>query len=159
MQPLVLAVQNGLALRDLGAGTAASTFFRSLGGALGVATLGAILATQLEAELKRLMPPAIAQLPAAVRAQYAGQEFSIQKPATVLALPDPMREAVQQAFVNALGPVFLTSALVTMIGIVLTLMLPDKELHGAEGPPKPKLDEEDDELAAAEMEANAAMMV
>ncbi|HEY2795189.1 MAG TPA: MDR family MFS transporter, partial [Micromonosporaceae bacterium] len=42
MQPLVLAVQNVLDLRDMGSGTAAATFFRSLGGAVGVAALGAV---------------------------------------------------------------------------------------------------------------------
>ena len=47
MQPLVLAVQNDLALKDMGAGTAASTFFRSLGGAVGVAALGAVLSNKL----------------------------------------------------------------------------------------------------------------
>ena len=47
MQPLVLAVQNVLELKDMGAGTAASTFFRSLGGAVGVAALGAVLSNKL----------------------------------------------------------------------------------------------------------------
>ncbi len=46
MQTLVLAVQNGLARGDLGVGTSAITFFRTLGGAIGASVLGAILIEQ-----------------------------------------------------------------------------------------------------------------
>jgi EmrB/QacA subfamily drug resistance transporter len=43
MQTLILAVQNGLSRSDLGVGTSAVTFFRTLGGAIGASVLGAIL--------------------------------------------------------------------------------------------------------------------
>jgi EmrB/QacA subfamily drug resistance transporter len=43
MQTLVLSVQNGLSHRYMGVGTASVTFFRTLGGAVGSAVLGAIL--------------------------------------------------------------------------------------------------------------------
>jgi EmrB/QacA subfamily drug resistance transporter len=43
MQILVLAVQNGLSRSELGVGTSAVTFFRTLGGAIGSSVLGAIL--------------------------------------------------------------------------------------------------------------------
>ena len=42
-QNLVLAVQNQVALRDMGAASSTVAFFRSLGGAAGVAALGALL--------------------------------------------------------------------------------------------------------------------
>jgi EmrB/QacA subfamily drug resistance transporter len=164
MQPLVLAVQNSLTLRDMGAGTAASTFFRSLGGSFGVAALGAVLSTQLNAQLERLVPPAIAQLPAPAQAalQQASGTFSVNEPEKIIKLPDVLKDAVQTAFVNALGPVFLTAAVVSLIAVVLTLLMPNRELHGpGPGAPtaKPALEEEDDELAAAEMEAKAATML
>lgn len=47
MQSLVLAVQNAVSVRDLGAGTSSATFFRSLGGSFGVAILGAVLSSRL----------------------------------------------------------------------------------------------------------------
>ncbi len=43
MQTLVLATQNSIERSDLGVGTSAITFFRTLGGAIGAAVLGAIL--------------------------------------------------------------------------------------------------------------------
>ena len=46
LQITVLAVQNALPLAELGVGTAAVTFFRTLGGAVGTAILGAVLLAQ-----------------------------------------------------------------------------------------------------------------
>ena len=46
MQTLILAVQNSIAYEFMGTGTAAITFFRTLGGAIGAAVLGAILIEQ-----------------------------------------------------------------------------------------------------------------
>jgi MFS family permease len=46
MQVLVLVVQNAVPREHLGAGTAAVTFFRTLGGAIGAAVLGAVLVLQ-----------------------------------------------------------------------------------------------------------------
>ncbi|HEX6392030.1 MAG TPA: MDR family MFS transporter [Acidimicrobiales bacterium] len=46
MQVLVLVVQNAVPRENLGAGTAAVTFFRTLGGAIGAAVLGAVLVLQ-----------------------------------------------------------------------------------------------------------------
>jgi EmrB/QacA subfamily drug resistance transporter len=46
MQTLILAVQNTIARADLGVGTSAITFFRTLGGAIGSSVLGAILIDQ-----------------------------------------------------------------------------------------------------------------
>ena len=43
MQTLVLAVQNSVPPQHMGAGTATITFFRTLGGAIGAAVLGAVL--------------------------------------------------------------------------------------------------------------------
>jgi len=47
MQNLVLAVQNSVAATDLGAATSAVTFFRSMGGTVGVSVLGAVLASRV----------------------------------------------------------------------------------------------------------------
>jgi len=48
MQNLVLATQNTVDVRQMGSATATVTFFRSLGGAAGVAALGAVLAHRVQ---------------------------------------------------------------------------------------------------------------
>jgi hypothetical protein len=49
MQMLIIAVQNAVEYHDLGVATSNAILFRSIGGSLGTALLGAILATRLEA--------------------------------------------------------------------------------------------------------------
>ena len=46
MQTLIIAVQNAISMQDMGVGTSAITFFRTLGGAVGAAVLGAVLLDQ-----------------------------------------------------------------------------------------------------------------
>jgi EmrB/QacA subfamily drug resistance transporter len=140
MQPLILAVQNVLDPADMGAGTATATFFRSLGGAVGVAALGAVLSNKL------------AGLPGGT---------SINDPAGIKKLPEGARHVVETVFTNALHPIFLTAGIVAALALVLSLALPDRELRGAApGTADPKkLEDEDRDTAAAEMETQAATMI
>ncbi|MGN9811086.1 MDR family MFS transporter [Micromonospora sp. BQ11] len=132
MQSLILAVQNAVSMRDLGAGTSSATFFRSLGGSFGVAILGALLSSRLTAELADRLPGAVAQLPPDQRAAAGGgADVSINDPATILALPDPVRAAVQVAFVESLHLVFLTTGLIAIVAVLVTLALPNEKLRGA----------------------------
>jgi EmrB/QacA subfamily drug resistance transporter len=148
MQPLVLAVQNDLEPQDMGAGTAASTFFRSLGGSVGVAALGAVLSNKLAA-MSAGAPAGGAKAP------------SINDPASIRALPAAARALIENTFVGALHPIFLTAGLVALIAVGLAILMPDKELRGvgAPAPSSDRLSDEDDEAAAMEMEAQASTMI
>ncbi|MEH0938353.1 MDR family MFS transporter [Micromonospora psammae] len=178
MQSLILGVQNAVDVRDLGAGTSSATFFRSLGGSFGVAILGAVLSSRLAGQLADRLPAAIAQLPPQQRAEVAasgGADISINDPATILALPGPVRAAIQAAFVESLQLVFLTAGLIAIVAVLVTLALPDDQLRGA-GPqgatggadplggkaPAPggkPLTKESKEEAAADMEAKSQTML
>ncbi|MEV4540605.1 MDR family MFS transporter [Micromonospora echinaurantiaca] len=178
MQSLILAVQNAVSMRDLGAGTSAATFFRSLGGAFGVAILGAVLSARLTSGLADRLPAAIAQLPPPEQAAVAasgGADISVNDPATIMALPAPVRAAVQTAFVESLDRVFLTAGVIAILAVLVTLALPDDRLRGA-GPegatggtdglggeaPAPggkSLTRESKEEAAAEMEAKSQTLL
>ncbi|MEV0730380.1 MDR family MFS transporter [Polymorphospora sp. NPDC050346] len=163
MQSLVLAVQNGVPPRDLGAGTSAVTFFRSLGGSFGVAILGAVLSARLTTELADRMPRAIAQLPPEQAAAFAGASstsFSVNEPSVILALPDPIRAAVQESFVDSLHVVFLVAGLIAIIAVAVTVLLPDHELRGAmPAASDDALRKEPHDDAAAEMEAKSQTMI
>ncbi|MEH0819253.1 MULTISPECIES: MDR family MFS transporter [unclassified Micromonospora] len=178
MQSLILAVQNAVDVRDLGAGTSAATFFRSLGGSFGVAILGAVLSSRLTGQLADRLPGAIAQLPPEQRAAVAaagGADISINDPATILALPGPVRAAIQAAFVESLDMVFLTAGLIAILAVLVTLALPNDELRGAgpqgatggadplggkaAAPGGKPLTRESKEEAAAEMEAKSQTML
>lgn len=60
MQNFVLAVQNAVPLRDIGAASSTVAFFRSLGGTIGVTVLGAVLARQVGAHLRDGASPQVA---------------------------------------------------------------------------------------------------
>ncbi|GHJ10542.1 hypothetical protein TPA0907_49090 [Micromonospora humidisoli] len=133
MQSLILGVQNAVDVRNLGAATSSATFFRSLGGSFGVAILGAVLSTRLASGLADRLPGAIAQLPPEQRAAVAGSgtNISINDPATILALPGPVRAAIQASFVESLHLVFLTTGLIALLAVLVTLALPNDQLRGA----------------------------
>src|SRR5215470_8162184 len=80
MPNLTTAIQNAVPQQDLGVATSAASFFRSLGGALGVALSGA----WMTARLHRL-------LPAEASVGSGAVERSI---AAISALPEPQRSAV-----------------------------------------------------------------
>src|SRR4029079_14925916 len=82
MQVLVLAVQNAVDYSDLGVATSSASLFRSMGGSLGTAALGAVFTARLTDELAgtpaasvsggAANPEAIQRLPLAVRDMYTG---------------------------------------------------------------------------------------
>jgi MFS family permease len=109
MQVLVLAVQNAVDRRDLGAATSALTFFRSMGGAVGVAVFGALLSHRL-----RELPPGRLGTPDAIHQ-----------------LPPAERGAVVDAFTEALHTVFLAAVPATLAGLIAVLFLPALRLHSA----------------------------
>ena len=119
MQVIVLVVQNDAPPRDIGVATSTATFFRSMGGSLGVALFGAIFAVTA-------LPRARAA-PAELAARLgAGVNIS---PDQVHALPAAIRDDFLHAFVAALSPVFLVGAAVTLVGFGLAWFLKEVPLR------------------------------
>ena len=117
MQNLVLAVQNNAAPADIGAASAVVTFFRSMGGSVGVSALGALLSAQVADKvtsgLARLGVP-------------ADSHRSHEIP-DLGALPGPVRGVFEHAFGSATGELFLVAtplAFVALIGGPLSVDLP-----------------------------------
>ena len=118
MQVLVLAVQNAAEARDLGTATSATSFFRSMGGAFGVAIFGSIFNSRLAAYLSELVPGGQID----TSALRAGPE-------ALRALPDDIRALVTDAFARALHVTFLWAIPVAAVGILLALALPERPLR------------------------------
>ena len=119
MQVVVLVVQNDAPPEHVGAATSTATFFRSMGGSMGVALFGAIFASRLTSEL--------AVLPGAAKAHLTGGIHI--SPEQVRALPPQLQLGFMQAFVEALQPVFLAGAGVTAATFVLALLLKEVPLR------------------------------
>ncbi|WP_205856460.1 MDR family MFS transporter [Phytoactinopolyspora endophytica] len=121
MQNLVLAVQNGLAYRDLGAGTSAVTFFRSLGGAAGVSVLGAILASHVT----DLINDGLKGNAAAGASTQTGGSTSLD----LSELPPSVRVVVEHAYGDGTALVFVIGAVVAVFAFVAVLFLRETALR------------------------------
>ncbi|MER5609042.1 MDR family MFS transporter [Micromonospora tulbaghiae] len=113
MQNLVLAVQNTVALKDIGAASASVAFFRSLGGTIGVSVLGAVLARRVTDRITHDL--AAAGIPTS--GGGGGSTLNLD------ALPEPVRQIVRAAYGDATGHIFLISAAIAVVGIVAALLL------------------------------------
>jgi predicted MFS family arabinose efflux permease len=121
MPNLVVAIQNAVLPSELGAATATSSFFRSLGGTFGVAMSGAIMTAQL-ARLGGSAPTGTGLSARALIDQGIEQ---------IALLPLSQREAVIAAYRHAIGITFLVGALITAAAFVLVLFLPEHPLKSS----------------------------
>ncbi len=120
MQVLVLAVQNAVAYSDLGVATSGATLFRSIGGSLGTATLGAIFSNRLRTELHRHLPAAVAA--------HAGNGAEVN-PQKIAHLPTVLRVDYLQAFTHSLSSVFLVASGVAVAAFVASWFIPELPLR------------------------------
>ena len=136
---LTLAVQNALPEDKLGAATSANQFFRQMGGTLGVGVFGAVLTARVRAGLPDLLE-GVGPLPDGSAAALADPNL----------LTDPVRLAavratlaptlggdgvarVEAALRGLLGrgvsEVFLLSAIVAVVALLVVVRLPSAELR------------------------------
>ena len=115
MQVLVLAVQNSVDYAELGVATSGATLFRSMGGSLGTALLGAIFTNRLADEL--------AGSPAADVGSGSIDPSALQR------LPAALRDTYTGAFTDALTTVFLVAAAIVLVAFVLSWMIEERPLR------------------------------
>jgi EmrB/QacA subfamily drug resistance transporter len=116
MQTSTLIAQNSIELRDIGAGTGASTFLRNMGSSLGVSLLGALYTNSLSNSLAGggALPGGSNQM----------------TPAALKTLPEPVRHAFQVAVTNGVTTLFTVAAAVAAVGIVVALFIRQVPLRG-----------------------------
>ncbi|GII23444.1 MFS transporter [Planosporangium mesophilum] len=117
MQNLVLAVQNTVALRDIGSASGTVTFFRSLGGTIGVSVLGAVLADRVATDIPKRMAEAGIRVPAGGGGAQTGT-------LDLHALPKPIVAIIRATYGDGIGHVFLISAVVAVLSVLAALALP-----------------------------------
>lgn len=130
MQILILAAQNAVGRTDLASVTSGVTFFRSLGGAVGVAAFGAILSNRLTTELVSLARAA--KLPLT-----GGSVPSLGSPEAIHRLPAPVLEIILEAFTRAMSAVFLVGVPIAVLGAVAALLLKEIPLRSAQAAAAP----------------------
>ncbi|HEY8295192.1 MAG TPA: MDR family MFS transporter, partial [Micrococcaceae bacterium] len=120
LQNLVLAVQNTVAARDIGAASGSVAFFRTVGGAAGVSVLGAVLGTHVtdlvNSGLRNLGVPA---------SGGSGSAASLD----VKDLPGPVAAVVRAAYGDGTALIFTIAAAAAVLALIAVLFIREVELR------------------------------
>ncbi|TWS22560.1 DHA2 family efflux MFS transporter permease subunit [Tsukamurella sputi] len=181
MQPLTLALQNILPPRDMGVSTAAATFFRQIGGTLGVAVFLSVLFSQMPHKMTTRMSDAAKdpEYTAALQRAAAGhegpaaQDFAaklihgdssavsgiMSDTSALQKLPDTLVHPLKSGFADSMDVVFLAVTILAAIGLVLVLFWKSVPLRTAAGveatTPEPGAAASPETIEAAEISAAA----
>ncbi|QLQ39778.1 MDR family MFS transporter [Micromonospora robiginosa] len=128
MQNLVLAVQNTVGTHELGAASSVVAFFRSLGGAVGVSALGALLGHRVTGYLA----DGLGRLGVPAPASGGGGALP-----DVHALPAPIRAVVESAYGHGAGDIFLAAAPFGLLALLAVVLIREVPLRRANTDPVP----------------------
>ena len=121
LQVLIIAVQNAVDYKDLGAATSGATFFRSIGGSFGTSVFGAIFSGVLAGDIAAALHGV--PLPSGLSASGGAS------PAVLEHLPAAIRDGYIAGYAQALHTVFLYAAPIAAVGFVLSLFLKEVPLR------------------------------
>ncbi|MFI7320491.1 MFS transporter [Streptomyces venezuelae] len=125
MQNLVLCTQNQVAPEDLGSASSTVTFFRSLGGAMGVSALGAIMANRITDYVK----DGITDLGPKAAAQFGHGGTGGGGIPDLDKIPEPFRTVMESAYGHGIADVFLIAAPMALIAFLITLFIKEVPLR------------------------------
>ena len=119
MQNLVLAAQNDVPAAELGATTSALTFFRSMGGSIGVSALGAVLANRVTTLFSEKFGGAAAGA--------SGQVPDLET------LPPEVLAIIKDIYGTATADLFLVGAPIAFLAVIAVLFIKEKPLSDLSG--------------------------
>jgi EmrB/QacA subfamily drug resistance transporter len=121
MATIVTPIQNAVEMRDMGVATSATTFCRSLGGAIGAALFGAILTSRLGVYLAEEM--------AGTGGATAGGEINTNDIQAIHALPEPFKTEVLTAYTHAITDIFLMAIPIIIVSLLVVVFLKEIPLR------------------------------
>ncbi|MFD9000758.1 MFS transporter [Streptomyces sp. NPDC059582] len=128
MQNLVLSTQNQVAPSDLGSASSTVTFFRSLGGAVGVSALGAIMSNRITHYVKDGLTALDPKYQAAAAGSGTGTIPDLG------ALPAPLRTLLESAYGHGIADVFLIASAAALVGFLVMLFIKEVPLRTSAAP-------------------------
>ncbi|MGV9506580.1 MFS transporter [Streptomyces tendae] len=124
MQNLVLCTQNQVAPSDLGAASSVVTFFRSLGGAVGVSVLGSVMSTRISHYASDTIGSLSPQEQAAAANASGGGAIPDMD-----MLPPGIREWLESAYGHGIADIFLIVAPIALLAFLVTLFIKEVPLR------------------------------
>lgn len=145
MQTLTIASQNAVPASEVGVATSSATFFRQMGGTLGVAFFLSILFTEVTNRASEIMDkikevimanPALMADPRNAILAEAGSDLGdkITNDSSFLEVISPeLAYPIKQAFAESASTVFLIAAVVMAVGFILSFFIKELELRTKSG--------------------------
>jgi EmrB/QacA subfamily drug resistance transporter len=124
MVPMLIAVQNAVPRRDLGIATSTVQFFRTIGGAVGVAVMGATMAHRLQGELGAALAAGRGTALAAELERLVAHPDLIVSPLTREALSPAVLAHIRLALASALHGVFVVGLVVALLALASAFLVP-----------------------------------
>ena len=140
-----IAVQNAVPHSFLGVATSATQFYRSLGGALGLAVLGSLMASRFASGLSASLSPSVRQaIPPNVLSDLSDNPQALVNPNALESLQATLGElgprgadlaqqlllALRTTLASAIGDVFLVSVVTVAVAFGATMFMRDLPLRG-----------------------------
>jgi len=125
MQNLVLSTQNQVAQKDLGAASSTVTFFRSLGGAMGVSALGAVMAHRITDYARG----GFADLGPHAAKAARGMGSAHSEIPDMNALPRPVRTVMESAYGHGIADIFLIAGGAAVLAFLIVLFIKEVPLR------------------------------
>ncbi|WP_406046107.1 MDR family MFS transporter [Micromonospora sp. NBC_00898] len=120
MQNLVLAAQNDVPAAELGAATSTLTFFRSMGGAIGVSALGAVLTNRVTSLF-------VDHFGAAATGGGSAKVPDLET------LPAPVLAVIRDIYGTATSDLFLVAAPIAFLAVLAVVFIKEKPLSTLTG--------------------------
>jgi len=146
----MIAVQNAVPYRVMGIATASVQFFRAVGGTLGLAIFGSLLASRFASNVETLMPAGVRQaLSPDVLSQLSSNPEALVDPHAVSKLQEifdglgpqgadlmqQLMHALREALAMAISDIFLLAVAAVAVGLIATALfreIPLRKHFGAE---------------------------
>lgn len=123
MLTLLIAVQQAVEKTQLGVATSLNQFSRSIGGAVGVAIMGAVLSAGLAANLLKIADEGGAITKVQAEA-FAANPNALVDPKAQAAIPAAALDALRQAMAASIHKVFWVGAILSALSLLVVLYLP-----------------------------------
>ncbi|GAA3807610.1 MDR family MFS transporter [Nocardioides panacisoli] len=144
MQPLILTVQSAVPPTAIGVATSSATFFRQIGGTMGVAVflslLFGLVGGNIQDEMKAELPSVAAAAKAGDFTPNATDQRVLAGDSALLSgltedssvineMSEPVAHPIKQGFAESMTPVFWSAAGLGLLAFLVLLLMPEVELR------------------------------
>ena len=132
MLTLLIAVQQAVERTQLGVATSLNQFSRAIGGAFGVAIMGAVLTAGLASQLTKVATVPGSTITTKQAAEFASNPNALIDPVARAELSPDTLTILQQAMAAAIHPVFWVGAAVCVLALFACLLMPKRRSESDE---------------------------